>query len=201
MKTHNHLFERIADTENLIAAALRAARGKRSRPNVAAFLDDLGGNVARIQARLLDGSWRPGAYRTFWITDPKRRLISAAPFADRVVHHAVCAVIEPLFEAGFIPDSYACRVGKGTHAAVDRYTDFARRNCYVLKCDISRFFPSVDHEILLSLLARRIRCGRTLALLRLIVESSPPQEPVRAYFPGDDLFTPDERRRGIPSAT
>ena len=82
---------------------------------------------------------------------------------------------------------------KGTHAAVDRYTEFSRKNRYVLKCDLRKFFPSLDHEILLSILARKIGCRRTLHLLRLIVESSNPQEPVAAYFPGDDLFTPHER--------
>jgi len=87
---------------------------------------------------------------------------------------------------------------KGTHAAVDRYTEFSRKNRYVLKCDLRKFFPSLDHEILLSILARKIGCRRTLDLLRLIVESSNPQEPVAAYFPGDDLFTPHERRRGLP---
>ncbi|NCQ32724.1 MAG: RNA-directed DNA polymerase, partial [Armatimonadetes bacterium] len=87
---------------------------------------------------------------------------------------------------------------KGTHAAVDRYTEFSRKNRYVLKCDLRKFFPSLDHEILLSILARKIGCRRTLDLLRLIVESSNPQEPMAAYFPGDNLFTPHERRRGLP---
>jgi len=204
MTRHFHLFDRIASFENLLAAALRAARGKRSRPNVAEFLADLGSNCLRLHRELSDGTWRPGAYRTFWIHQPKRRLISAAPFCDRVVHHAVCRVIEPVFEPTFIHDSYACRVGKGTHAAVDRYTEFCRRvlrlggEGYVLKCDLRKFFPSLDHEILLDILARKIGCRRTLDLLRLIVESSNPQEPVAAYFPGDDLFTPHERRRGLP---
>ncbi|OIP08706.1 MAG: hypothetical protein AUJ96_05840 [Armatimonadetes bacterium CG2_30_66_41] len=81
---------------------------------------------------------------------------------------------------------------------MDRYTEFSRKNRYVLKCDLRKFFPSLDHEILLSILARKIGCRRTLDLLRLIVESSNPQEPVAAYFPGDDLFTPHERRRGLP---
>lgn len=87
---------------------------------------------------------------------------------------------------------------KGTHAAVDRYTAFSRKNRYVLKCDLRKFFPSIDHEILLDLLARKSDCRQTMDLLRLIVESSNPQEPVGAYFPGDDLFTPHERRHGIP---
>jgi len=181
VKTHKHLFDRIVTYENLLAAALRAARGKRARPNVAEFFADLDGNVLRLHRELSSGDWQPGGYRTFWILQPKKRLISAAPFRDRVVHHALCRVIEPLFEPMFIHDSYACRKGKGTHAAVDRYTEFSRKNRYVLKCDIQRFFPGIDHAALLDLLERRIACRRTLGLLCTIVESSNSQEPLCNY--------------------
>ena len=89
-------------------------------------------------------------------------------------------------------------MGKGTHKALDRCTTFCRRWPFVLKCDIQKFFPSVDHEVLLGLIARKIKCGPTLGLLRRIIASSNPQEPVVRYFAGDDLFTPFERRRGLP---
>ena len=89
--------------------------------------------------------------------EPKKRLISAAPFRDRVVHHALTRVLDPIFERSFIADSYACRKGKGTHAAVRRAQEFARRYPYVLKADIAKFFPSLDHEILKSLVARKIK--------------------------------------------
>ena len=103
---------------------------------------------------------------------------------------------EPLFERGFIHDSYANRAGKGTHRAVARYERFRDRFRHVLRCDIYRYFPAIDHEILKRDLRRRIACPRTLALADRIVDGSNPQEPVPLYYPGDDLFTPFERRRG-----
>lgn len=125
-------------------------------------------------------------------------MISAAPYRDRVVHHALCRIVAPIFEKSFIADSYANRIGKGTHAALDRATHFARRFPYVLQCDIRLFFPSLDHRILLQRLERRIGCPRTLRLCETILDNSNAQEPAEFYFEGDDLFTPSERRRGLP---
>ena len=102
------------------------------------------------------------------------------------MHHAICRVIEPIFDRSFIFDSYATRLGKGSHRALDRCTTFSRRFAFVLNCDVAKYFPSIDHEILMGLLARKIKCPQTLELLRLIVDSSNPQEPVLHYFPGDD---------------
>ena len=129
-------------------------------------------------------------------TSPTWRPISAAPFRDRVVHHAVHAVIAPLFERGFIDHTYANRAGKGTHRAVVRYERLRDRHRHVLRGDIYRYFPAIDHEVLKADLRRRIACQRTLAVLDRIVDASNPQEPVHLYYPGDDLFTPFERRRG-----
>ena len=139
-----------------------------------------------------------GAYRKIEIFEPKHRIVSAAPFRDRVVHHAFCAVCGPIFERGFIFDSYANRLGKGTHRAVARYEKFRNRYRHVLRCDIYRYFPAIDHEILKSDLRRRIACERTLDLADRIIDGSNPQEPVNLLFPGDDLLTPLERRRGLP---
>ena len=125
-------------------------------------------------------------------------MVSAAPFRDRVVHQAFCAVCEPIFERSFIHDSYANRVGKGTHRAVARYEAFRDRFRHVLRCDVYRYFPAIDHEILKADLRRRIACAQTLALAERIIDGSNPQEPVYRYFPGDDLSTPYERRRGLP---
>ena len=144
------------------------------------------------------GRYRPGRYTVIEIRDPKRRMVSAAPFRDRVVHHAFCRVVEPIFERGFIHDSYANRRGKGTHRAVARYERFRDRYRWVLRCDVYRYFPAIDHEILKSDLRRRIACRRTLALADRIVDASNRQEPVNLYYPGDHLFTPFERRRGLP---
>ena len=95
----------------------------------------------------MDRSYRPGGYQSFHIHEPKRRLISAAPFRDRVVHHALCNVIEPVLERSFIFDTYANRKGKGTHRALDRAQFFCRRFAYALPCDIRQYFPSIDHGI------------------------------------------------------
>lgn len=198
MRRRGNLFGEIISFSNLLAAAKEAVRGKRLRPEPAAFHYDLEFNLMRLQEELASKKYRPGAYRTFTIRDPKSRLISAAPYRDRVVHHAICRVIEPIFDRAFVFDSYANRVEKGTHKALDRCTVFCRKTKYVLKCDVEKFFPSIDHEILLEIVARKIKCTDTLALLRVIVESSNPQEAIHRYFPGDDLFTPYVRRRGIP---
>jgi retron-type reverse transcriptase len=198
VKRHARLWKPLTGFENLYRAAHQAARGKRRRPNVLRFMFDLEHRLLRLQQELLAGAYIPGAYHEFHIQQPKPRLISAAPFRDRVVHHALCNQIEPIFERGFIHDSYACRVGKGTHAALDRFTEFARRYPFVLKCDVSRFFPSIDHVILKSLVARKIKDPQVLWLVGLIIDRSNPQEPVSFVFPGDDLLTQLERRVGLP---
>ena len=177
---------------------MRAARGKRAKPGAAAFLANLEKEVLLLERELRGGRYRPGRYKTIELRDPKHRVVSAAPFRDRVVHHACCAICEPLFERGLIHDSYANRVGKGTHRAVAPYEAFRDRFRAVLRCDIDRYFPAIDHEILKRDLRRRIVCPRTLALADRIIDGSNPQEPVNLYFPGDDLFTPHERRRGLP---
>lgn len=192
------MFDRIANFQALHAAAMRAARGKRGKAGVANFLASLERHLVRIERLLQSGEWRPGAYTVIEVRDPKPRQVSAAPFADRVVHHALCAVVEPLFERGFIADSFANRVGKGTHRAVARYEHYRDRRWHVLRWDIYRFFPSIDHAILKQRLRRRVTCPRTLWLLDSIIDGSNPQEPVVRYFPGDDLFTRHERRRGLP---
>ena len=197
-RKHRSLFDGIASFPALCAAALRAAKGKRAKPGAAAFLANLEKEVLRLEWELQSGRYRPGRYKKIEVFDPKHRVVSAAPFRDRVVHHAFCAVCEPIFERGFIHDSYANRAGKGTHRAVARYERFRDRHRHVLRCDIHRYFPAIDHAILKADLRRRIACERTLALADRIIDGSNRQEPVHLLFPGDDLFTPFERRRGLP---
>jgi RNA-directed DNA polymerase len=144
-----------------------------------------------------------GTYRNFRILDPKPREISAAPFRDRVVHHALTRVLEPIFEPRFSRNSFACRKGLGTHKALERAREGARRCAYVLKCDVRRYFASIDHQILNAQLARTIKCGPTLELAARIIAGFTPEqhlgrEDVIRYFPGDNLFSPWERRRGLP---
>ena len=192
------LFDRLTSWENLYRAARRARLGKRRQEEVARFELDREYELLRVQDELRRRSYRPGVYRAFWIREPKRRLISAAPYRDRVVHHALIQVIGPLFERNFLRDSYANQVGKGTHRAVARYHQFAQRYRYVLPCDIVKFFPSIDHEILKGLIRSRVRDPDVLWLCDAVIDASNPQEPVREYYPGDDLFTPDRRPRGLP---
>ena len=198
MRRANNLWQSVVSWGNLLDAARKARRGKRDRTNVVRFDLSREWELLRLQRELDGGSYRPGRYRTFWINDSKPRMISAAPYRDRVVHHALCNIIEPIFDKRFIYDTYACRRGKGTHAAVDRFTHYARRHAYVLKCDVRKYFPSMDHEVLLDAIERKIKDRRVLALVKTIIDESPPQPPVSEYFPGDDLFTPSERRRGLP---
>ena len=197
-RRHDDLFGRIADFRALHAAARRAILGKRKKPGAAAFMANLETEILQLERELLAATYKPGRYVRFEVHDPKPRMVSAAPFRDRVLHHATCAVVAPLFERGFVDDSYANRTGKGSHRAIDRYERYRDRYRYVLRCDVFRYFPAIDHEVLMADLRRRIGCERTLWLLDIIVDGSNPQEAVHLYYPGDDLFEPYRRRRGLP---
>ena len=192
------LYSKIVAFPNLLLAAKRASRGKRYRSDVARFSLALEDHLHRLQQELLEKIYCPGASRNFVVREKKPRLISAAPFRDRVVHHALCNVIEPIFERGFVFDSYACRKGKGTHAAIERASTYAKRYRYVLKCDMMQYFPSIDHAILLSLIERRVRDDEVLWLVRAIVKGISARDSRSWYFPEDDLFTPFERPGGLP---
>lgn len=195
---NGELFARLVEPGWLIERARLAARGKRRRPDVAAFLLDLEPRCYAIADALRAGTWRPGRYHAFWIHDPKRRLISAAPFADRVVHHALVGLLEPVFERRFVAHSYACRKGKGTHRALYRAHALARKHRYVLRADLVKFFPSLDHCIVQDEVRRVIADERLLGVLDTVIEGSNRQEDVWRWFSGDDLFTPLQRRRGLP---
>jgi hypothetical protein len=199
-KSFDNLYPAITTFDNLVAACRQAARGKRGQPPVAAFEFEREHHLLELQRQLQDRSYRPGGYYSFYIRDPKYRLVSAAPFRDRVVHHALCNVIEPLFERTFIGDSYGNRIGKGTHRALDRAQALAKRYRYVLQCDVRQYFPSVDHAILRSILARKIADPDVLWLIDRILESGErvlADEYTMVYFPGDDLFAAN-RPRGLP---
>lgn len=182
MKRAKGLFDQVCSFDALVQAAHRAMQGKRFKPHVADFWRNLEPEVLQLRRELEDGSYRPGPYHTFVITDPKQRTICAAEFRDRVVHHALCAVLEPIFERSFIFDSYACRKGKGTHAALARAQRFCRRFRYFLKFDIRRFFDSVEHEVLRRLLRRKIADVRVLDLTDAILG-----QPVPWTAPGKGL--------------
>jgi retron-type reverse transcriptase len=200
VKTYRNLYPQVYDFENLYRAYRKARRGKRGKSPAATFERHLEDELLALQAELRERTYTPGPYASFHIHEPKRRLISAAPFRDRVVHHALCRVIEPVWERCFIHDSYANRVGKGTHRALDRAQTYARRYPYVLQCDIRQFFPSIDHQILQAVLAHRIADPGVLWLSDRILASGVDvlsEEYTMVYFPGDDLFA-KLRPRGLP---
>jgi RNA-directed DNA polymerase len=198
MKRFGNLWQEIISFKNIFLAAKKAQRGKRFRPNVLAFNYHLETEVITLQKELETQTYCPGEYKVFKIIEPKPRQISAAPYRDRVVHHALCNIIAPIFENSFIPDSYANRLGLGTHSALKRFTQFARSSSYVLQCDIKKYFPSIDHEILKQIIRQKIKCPDTLWLIDLIIDRSNPQESVLLYFAGDDLLSPLTHRKGLP---
>lgn len=193
-------LDQVYEWNNLVEAANRAAVGKRGRHTVAAFETNWADNLLDLQDELQDGCYLPGPYTHFYVDQPKRRKISAAPFRDRVVHHAVCNVIEPWFESRFISDSYANRKGKGTHRAIDRLQQFARHYRYVLRLDIAKHFPSIDHQVLLTEIDRAPMDHPLFDLCSTIIESGRgvlDEEAPTTLFPGDDLFS-QLRPRGLP---
>jgi len=200
-KTFRNLWPEVVDFENLWLAYQKARRHKRYKQPAAWFAMNAERNLLELQRELRDGSYRPGGYHQFRIWEPKERVISAAPFRDRVVHHAVVNILEPIYERRFSPSSYACRKGKGTHAAMEQ-AHWGIRNCrYFLKGDIEKYFPSVDHEVLKAVLFRKVADERLRGLLSLIIDQGAgPMEPGTPprWFAGDELLTPVERRRGMP---
>lgn len=177
MKVHQHIFPSVASPEHLFKAWEKFRKGKQTRPDVQAFAWNLEENVFQLSRELLDGSYHHGPYSAFMIQDPKQRQIHKATVRDRIVHHAIFAALNPIFEPTFIAHSFSCRKGKGTHRGVDALETILRRvsrnhtdRCFALKCDIHRFFASVDHRILLDLLQQRIEDRAMMDLLSMIIE-------------------------------
>jgi retron-type reverse transcriptase len=200
MNANETLYPQVCSFENLYLAYRKARKGKRGRAEVAAFEFNQEEELLRLRAELSSKAWMPGPYYSFTIHEPKRRLVSAAPFRDRVVHHALCNVIEPVWERRFITDSYANRIGKGTHRALLRCQDFSRRYPYVLQCDVEQFFPSIDHAILREALGRVIQDEAVLGLAGRILRSGEgvlTETYEMRWFPGDDLWAA-LRPRGLP---
>jgi retron-type reverse transcriptase len=176
-KSFSRLWERIIDFENLYHTFREASTGKRYRWESLTFKNNLEENLIILQNELIWDMYKPESYRQFIIKEPKQRLISAPTFRDRVVHHALCQIIEPIFENKMIYETFACRRGKGTHAAV-YYTQTCARTAqrkwgeyYVLKCDIKSFFPNVSHDILMNIIRRYISDKKTMHLIGVIIRS------------------------------
>jgi len=170
MRRAGHLWPRIVAFESLRLAALRAARSKRTARGVALFLADLEPEILKLRRELEAGAWRPGRAFTFEIHDPKTRTITAAPFRDRVVHHALMDALEPVFERRMVFETFACRRGKGTHRALRHARGLVRRYPWFLKLDVRKCFDSLDHEVVLETVARVVKDRRVLELCRHIVE-------------------------------
>jgi retron-type reverse transcriptase len=175
---HGGLFNKIISLENLFTSWYEFRRGKRSKYDVALYEQKIEANLFSLHGELKNKTYRHSEYSAFYITDPKLRLVHKAKVRDRIVHHAIYHVLYPIFDSSFICDSYSCRIDKGTHKAVDRLNTFIRKTsknytgaCFVLKCDIKKFFSSVDHRILTTILERKIDDPDVLALLQEIIIS------------------------------
>ncbi len=172
LKRHGNLYPEIVSFQNLLLASKAAFRGKKSKPRVAEFYFDLENELLALQEELVKRTYQPRPLHIFKIREPKEREIGASDFRDRVVHHAVCRVAGPVLEKSFIHRSYACRVGKGTHRSIRQAQEFTSKKKYFLKCDIRKFFESIDHNILKDILARKFKDPDLLWLLHTIIDSS-----------------------------
>ncbi len=186
-----------ATRERLVSLARLAARGKRRSPGVATFMLDIERSVDELARCIGERTYRPGTGRAFTIQDPKPRRIFALPFRDRVAQHLLIATTLPGIERSLAPQTYACRSGYGTHRALRRAIDHTRARRWVLRLDIRRFFPSIDHAILRRLLDPTTP-PRWRWLRDAFLDAPVEVERVAFHFPGDGLLTPLERPHGLP---
>lgn len=194
------MWEKLVSIENLYNSYKKASKGRRSRLDVASFEFDLEKNLFSLQEELVFGTYQHAEYHNFSIHDPKRRIISAAKFKDRIVHHALVSVLEPEYERIFLPNSYANRTGKGTHKALKFCSTLMKRYSYYLFMDVTQFFPSIDHQILLKTLDNVVNDRKIRLLCEAILKSGEKvleTEYNMIWFPGDDLFA-FNRPRGLP---
>lgn len=173
MKRVGNLFEKTISFSNLTLAAKTARQGCGRSMETARFFYRLEPELLHLQKELRKGRYIPGGHRYFKVYDPKERTIAVAPFRDRVVHHALVNILEPIYERCFIFDTYATRKAKGTHAAVSRAQYFLRKNRWYLKADIHKYFDSVDHDILLTIIRRKIKDDRLNDVLEGIIRKTP----------------------------
>lgn len=174
MKRHGDLWEKIVNPNNLYRAYRAARRGKGWRRAVKGFERNINGNLLALQKLLCTGQFNTAEYKSRFVYEPKKREIYTLPFyPDRIAQHALIQVVGPIWDGVMIYDSYACREGKGMHEASRKTMSHVRQYKYCLKADISKFYPSIDHEILLAIIRKKIKCKQTLALIENIVRSYP----------------------------
>jgi len=191
-------LDAVSAWDNLYLAAGRARRGKSRRPDVETWWLRRETEIAALREELLAGAWQPGPYRTFTIYEPKRREIAAAPFRDRVVHHALCNLLGPVLERRFVARSYSCQVDQGTTAARETCRQLTNGHRYVLKCDVRKFFPNLDHAVLRARLTGWIACPGALGLVdRILGSYHTGPELAPGWFAGDELLAAI-RPRGVP---
>jgi hypothetical protein len=171
MKRVGNLFEAIIDRNNLLLAVWRAMRGKRRRPEIRDYLQQLDRRLSELADGLISGEFPVGRFQQFLIRDPKERVITAPCFPERVLHHAIMNVCEPYFERWLIDDTFACRIGKGRNAALARAGLFSRTHDWFLSMDVRKYFDSIGHEVLNAGLAQKIKDGRLLRLFARIIAS------------------------------
>lgn len=169
-KKHKRLFEKIITKENFADAYLKTRKGKRNSLSYLEFKEYDSYNLELLRQEVADGAYVRAPFRNFYIYDPKMRLISGLPFKDRIVQHALNNVIEPIYESSFLPYTFACRPNKGTHAGVAYIQSILRKGkaTYFLKTDFSKYFPSIQSEILYNIHDSKIHCYRTMELMEAI---------------------------------
>ncbi|MEE9355596.1 MAG: reverse transcriptase domain-containing protein [Methylococcaceae bacterium] len=171
MKRYPIQIADIATFDNLLLATWKAARGKRQRPDVVDFLININESLYTLHENIMQEKVPCGIYNSFYINDPKRRLIHAACFAERVLHHAIMNQAEWVFERLLIADTYACRLNKGVHKAVSQVQKNMQRFCWFVKVDVKSYFPSINHQVLVELLCKRFKGDDFLRLLQRIIDS------------------------------
>jgi retron-type reverse transcriptase len=177
MKIYKNIFEKITSLENLLDAWIEFKKGKTSKYDVQLFERNLEKNLFSLHRRLVSKKYNHNAYSEFYIRDPKVRQIHKATVEDRIVHHLLFQIINPIFEPTFIPSSYSCRKEKGAHKAVNHLVRSARKvsqnhgRCFVLKCDIRKFFHTINHELLLEIIGEKIKDTDAMWLVRNVIES------------------------------
>jgi RNA-directed DNA polymerase len=181
----SHVFDNIISVENLLDAWREFVRGKKSKRDVQEFELGLIENILHLHKDLASKRYKHGSYQAFNISDPKPRNIHKASVRDRLLHHAIYRVLYPYFDKKFIHDSYSCRLNKGTHRAMNRFRSLSykvsknhTRTCWILKCDIRKFFASIDHQTLRYIIAKYISDEDVLWLLGQVIESFNPGLPL-----------------------
>lgn len=191
-----HMYDTIISLPNLYASWREFQNGKKSKPDVAFFSRNLDVHLYNINQELKNKVYKHSIYKAFKINDPKPRDIHKALVRDRLIHHAIYRILYPYFDKKFVYDSYSCRVGKGTHKAIQRFEIFTRkvsrnntRTCWVLKCDIRKFFASIDHETLKSIISSHMLESDTLSLLSNIIDS---------FHTPNSIYAMAEMKKGLP---